>query len=101
MHLAAYAMSHAALLMATFAVAAQAGEIAYGGTVLSILVIIGGKLVAFVLEGVVASVQALRLEYYEFFSKFLTGTGKPFKPFRLDTLVGKEFPTRVSVKAWF
>ncbi|MFA6568152.1 MAG: V-type ATPase 116kDa subunit family protein [Victivallales bacterium] len=83
LRLAAYAMSHAALLMATFVVAAQAGEIAYAGTVLSILVIIGGNLVALVLEGVIASVQALRLEYYEFFSKFFSGAGKPFKPFCL------------------
>lgn len=81
--LAAYSMSHAALLMATFAVAAQARQLEYGGTVLSILVIIGGNLVALVLEGIVASVQALRLEYYEFFSKFFSGAGKPFKPFCL------------------
>jgi len=36
-----------------------------------------------VLEGIVASVQALRLEYYEFFGKFFSGEGQPFTPFRL------------------
>jgi hypothetical protein len=29
-------------------------------------------------------VQALRLEYYEFFGKFYSGTGRPFAPFRLS-----------------
>ena len=31
----------------------------------------------------IASVQALRLEYYEFFGKFFSGNGQPFEPFRL------------------
>jgi vacuolar-type H+-ATPase subunit I/STV1 len=51
--------------------------------VLSIGVIMVGNVIALVLEGIVCSVQALRLEYYEFFSKFFSGGGQPFKPFRL------------------
>lgn len=81
--LAAYAMSHAALLVATFMIAAEVKQFAYGGWILSVLVIILGNLIALVLEGIVASVQALRLEYYEFFGKFFLGDGRPFKPFRL------------------
>lgn len=83
--LAAYAMSHAALLMAAFTLAAEVGRFSTGGPVLSLLVIVGGNLVALLLEGIVASVQALRLEYYEFFGKFFSGEGKPFKPFCLAT----------------
>jgi V/A-type H+-transporting ATPase subunit I len=49
----------------------------------SLLIIILGNLIAIVLEGIIASVQALRLEYYEFFGKFFSGSGKPFEPFRL------------------
>ncbi len=81
--LAAYAMSHAALLVATFTLAAEVGRVATGGPALSVAVVIAGNLVAMVLEGIVASVQALRLEYYEFFGKFFSGEGKPFKPFSL------------------
>ena len=33
-------------------------------------------------------VQALRLEYYEFFGKFFSGAGQPFEPFRLDAKGG-------------
>jgi V/A-type H+-transporting ATPase subunit I len=81
--LAAYAMSHAALLVAAFMVAEQVRQLSFGGDLLSVLVIIAGNLVAIVLEGIIASVQALRLEYYEFFGKFFSGTGQPFRPFHL------------------
>lgn len=82
--LAAYAMSHAALLMATFSLAAEVGRASAAGPALSLGVVVAGNLVAMVLEGIVASVQALRLEYYEFFGKFFSGEGRPFKPFSLQ-----------------
>lgn len=81
--LAAYAMSHAALLVAAFMMADEVRHFSVGGGLLSVLVIILGNLVAIVLEGIIASVQALRLEYYEFFGKFFTGDGQAFTPFRL------------------
>ncbi len=81
--LAAYAMSHAALLMATFTLADQVRGLAPGGRALGILVVILGNAVAIILEGIVAAVQALRLEYYEFFGKFFSGDGQPFRPFSL------------------
>jgi V/A-type H+-transporting ATPase subunit I len=81
--LAAYAMSHAALLVAAFMLAAQVKDVSFGGSLWSLLVIIFGNLIAIVLEGIIASVQALRLEYYEFFGKFFSGSGQPFKPFRI------------------
>lgn len=81
--LAAYAMSHAALLVAAFMVAEVLRHVSFGGEVFSLLVIVLGNVVAIVLEGIIASVQALRLEYYEFFSKFFSGSGQPFQPFQL------------------
>ena len=89
--LAAYSMSHAALLAATFMVAADLKHFSPGGGLLAIGVIIVGNLFALVLEGIICSVQALRLEYYEFFGKFFFGGGQPFKPFRL--LGGSEAAT--------
>lgn len=84
--LAAYAMSHAAILMATFAIAVQVGSWVPGpgGTALWVLVIILGNVMAILLEGLVALVQAVRLEYYEFFGKFLSGSGRAFEPFRIS-----------------
>ena len=81
--LAAYAMSHAAVLIATFVLAREVAKVSSGGGFLSLLVVIGGNLVAIVLEGIIAGVQALRLEYYEFFNKFFAGDGQAFTPFRL------------------
>jgi V/A-type H+/Na+-transporting ATPase subunit I len=81
--LAAYAMSHAALLVAAFMLAAQVREFPLGGSLWSVVVIILGNVAAIVLEGIIASVQALRLEYYEFFGKFFSGNGQPFEPFHL------------------
>lgn len=82
--LAAYAMSHSALLAAAFLMAAEVRHSSFGGEALSVLVIVTGNLGTILLEGVIASVQALRLEYYEFFGKFFSATGRPFKPFCLD-----------------
>ena len=81
--LAAYAMAHAAVLMAAFMMAKEISKASetFGG-VLGVLVIILGNAVAILLEGIIAAVQALRLEYYEFFGKFFSGSGKAFKPFR-------------------
>lgn len=45
-----------------------------------IVVIFGNVLVAG-LEGLVVGIQVLRLEYYEMFSRFYSGTGKPFVSF--------------------
>jgi V/A-type H+-transporting ATPase subunit I len=80
--LAAYAMSHAALLLAAFLMAAELRHAGPIGAVLGVGIIILGNLVALVLEGIIVSVQALRLEYYEFFGKFFSGAGEPFKPFQ-------------------
>lgn len=44
------------------------------------LTIIVGNAVMIVLEGLVVSIQTIRLEYYEFFSKFFHGGGQPFAP---------------------
>ncbi len=41
---------------------------------------------AFALEGLVVSVQALRLEYYELFSRLFVREGRPFRPFSLPLI---------------
>jgi len=83
--LAGYAISHAAILMATFVMVAQVQKAALGplGDGLQVLLIVLGNAVAIALEGTVALVQAVRLEYYEFFGKFFSGSGRAFRPFRL------------------
>ena len=87
--LAAYAVSHAALLMAVYMIAGELHSI----PALAIGVSMLGNAAVLLLEGTVASVQALRLEYHEFFGKFFSGTGQRFTPFRLPTLSGSSAPS--------
>ena len=42
-----------------------------------------GNIVAFSLEALVAGVQALRLEYYELFSRIFAGEGRAFAPWQI------------------
>jgi V/A-type H+/Na+-transporting ATPase subunit I len=81
--LAAYAMAHAALLTVTFAIASAMGD-SVPGHILGAIVIVLGNVGVILLEGIVATIQAIRLEYYEFFGKFFSGGGKPFAPFRIN-----------------
>lgn len=86
--LAAYAMSHAALLAAAYALQ-RAADSAWGqGSAAGLAAAVLGNAAAIGLEGLVAGVQALRLEYYEFFGKFLEGGGRPFRPFVLTAKGG-------------
>jgi V/A-type H+-transporting ATPase subunit I len=77
--LAAFALAHAGLFLAVFSLAETLSRLR-GGGVLYWLTIILGNAVMIVLEGLVASIQTIRLEYYEFFSKFFHGGGQPFVP---------------------
>jgi V/A-type H+-transporting ATPase subunit I len=79
----AFALSHAVLSYIVFRFTeelAHSGGIA-GGTS-AVLVFIFGNLVIIVLEGMIVAIQVIRLQYYEFFSKFFTDTGVEFSPFR-------------------
>jgi V/A-type H+/Na+-transporting ATPase subunit I len=49
----------------------------------AVVVFVAGHVVAFGLESLVAGVQALRLEYYELFSRIFVAEGRPFRPWLL------------------
>jgi len=76
----AFALSHVGLSIAIFALA-EVMEEASGTALSSVAVIILGNGVVILLEGLIVMIQTIRLEYYEFFSKFFGGEGKQFKPF--------------------
>ena len=48
-----------------------------------VIVVIGNALVM-VLEALLVAIQVLRLEYYELFSRFYSGEGRPFEPVRFN-----------------
>jgi len=50
------------------------------------------KACEFGLEGLVAGIQALRLEYYELFSRIFTAEGRRFRPWHIPVRAPKEAP---------
>jgi len=79
----AFALAHGALCVAIFAIARMVRE-APGGPLWSLLVVVLGNALVIALEGLVVSIQSMRLEYYEFLSKFFRGEGKAYRPFKLS-----------------
>jgi V/A-type H+-transporting ATPase subunit I len=79
---AAFAAVHAGIFLALNAIADTLAGLRFGG-VLSVIALVAGNVVVIFLEGLTVSVQVLRLEYYEFFTRFFRGGGEPYKPFSL------------------
>ncbi len=77
----AYAISHASLMGAIFSMAGESKNL---------VIIIIGNLIVMCLEGLLVGIQVLRLEFYEFFSRFYSGGGKPYKPVFIDYKSRKE-----------
>ncbi len=74
LRIGAYVIVHASIMMAIFTLAGDPSSI--GG----IIVIIFGNIFVIVLEGLLTGIQAMRLEFYEMFSRFYEGEGSPFEP---------------------
>ncbi len=71
----AFALAHAGLSSAVVALALQSEHI-----VMRILIVVLGNVVVIALEAMVVSIQTTRLVLFEFFARFLTGAGRPFRP---------------------
>lgn len=77
MRVAAFSLNHVALALAVFALSQGLGP----STQLFTEVL--GNMVVIVLEGGIVAIQAMRLMYYEGFSRFFSGDGVDFKPLAL------------------
>jgi V/A-type H+-transporting ATPase subunit I len=73
MRIAAYSITHASLFLAIF-------ELSRALKGAGFIIIILGNIMIILLEGLVASIQSIRLNYYEFFSKFFIAGKQTFKP---------------------
>lgn len=74
----AFALSHAGLSIAVYTLA---GIVSPTLSAASLSIIVIGNIFIILLEGLVCGIQSMRLEYYEFFSKFFRGNGVEFTPF--------------------
>jgi vacuolar-type H+-ATPase subunit I/STV1 len=77
--LAAFAIAHAALGIAAVILAATIGSLP--GFILM-------NFLAITIEALGVFIQCMRLTYYEFFTKFYSGTGMTYHPFSLPKLFG-------------
>jgi V/A-type H+-transporting ATPase subunit I len=79
----AFALSHAVLSFIVFTLSSMVSLGGAGaGPVFAFAVAVFGNALIIVLEGMIVAIQVVRLQYYEFFSKFFTETGVAFSPFR-------------------
>lgn len=65
----AFVLVHAGMMMVVFNLAGESKNI---------FVIILGNVLVIALEGLLTGIQAMRLEFYEMFSRFYEGDGRPF-----------------------
>ena len=79
LRVAAFSLNHVALAIAVFTLANMLGE----GELAQGLVIFLGNLFIIILEGAIVTIQVLRLEYYEGFSRFFSGDGHVFRPLQI------------------
>jgi V/A-type H+-transporting ATPase subunit I len=77
LRLAAFSLNHVALTLAIFTVGSMMHATGYWASVVL------GNIFILILEGGIVGIQTLRLEYYEGFSRFFDGDGRPFQPLKL------------------
>ncbi|MCR5045593.1 MAG: ATPase [Treponema sp.] len=74
----AFALAHAVLGFIILTMTEMVGGV--GGIAVTVL----GNAIVVVLEGMIVAIQAIRLQYYEFFSKFFNETGSEFAPYKFE-----------------
>ncbi len=77
LRVAAFSLNHVALALAVFTLAGMSDGAGHW------LTVVLGNLFILILEGAIVTIQVLRLEYYEGFSRFFVGDGRAFKPLTL------------------
>ncbi len=80
----AFALSHVVLSFIVFTMGDMMRQRSDMGMLWQLIIVICGNAIIIFLEGLIVSIQIVRLQYYEFLSKFLTETGSPFVPFKFQ-----------------
>ena len=75
----AFVLVHAGMMMVVFVLAETVGGVGYWP------IVVFGNALVMVLEALLVAIQVLRLEYYEMFSRFYSGEGRPYEPVKLIT----------------
>lgn len=89
LRLLALALAHISLMVAITEIAKLISGSALITQILVIIVLIFGNVIVILLEGIIVFINALRLNFYEFFFKFYEGKGTEFEPFILEDKFSK------------
>lgn len=71
----AFVLVHAGMMLVVFTIAQM-----FSGGIGYVIAIVLGNIIVAVLEALLSGIQVLRLEFYEMFSKFFDGQGRPYTP---------------------
>jgi len=80
----AFGLTHIALMTAVYLITSTMTP----GSLSSTSVAVEGNLFVLLLEGLIVTIQCLRLQFYEFYSKFFDTTGRAFAPIRKNSVQG-------------
>ncbi|MGX4688051.1 V-type ATPase 116kDa subunit family protein [Streptomyces sp. JNUCC 63] len=94
--LAAFGLTHAALADLVWRGTAGLAGRGAAGIAGAVALFVVGTAASFALEALVAGVQALRLEFYEIFSRIFEAEGHPFRPWHVPTAVRGETETEAT-----
>ncbi len=83
MRVGAFVLVHAGMMQVVFTLAGEPGSATY------IIVVVIGNIIIMALEALLVGIQALRLEFYEMFSRFFSGTGRAYEPVTLSADAAK------------
>jgi V/A-type H+-transporting ATPase subunit I len=90
MRVAGLGIAHVSLMLAFDEIAAMTATAGGSLSVWSVIILVLGNILVLALEGLSAGIQALRLNYYEFFSKYFTGSGRAYAPISLRSKFQEE-----------
>jgi len=82
MRVAGLGIAHVTLMIAFFQIAEMAAP--NGQNIVSIVILVFGNVLVIGLEGLSAGIQSLRLNYYEFFSKYFNASGTQYAPISMN-----------------
>ena len=73
-----FVLSHSGMMMVVYKLAEMVNGGSTDVTIAYLIVLVFGNIFVMVLEGMIVGIQVLRLEFYEMFSRYYEGKGKPF-----------------------
>jgi V/A-type H+-transporting ATPase subunit I len=82
----AFALNHAGMMMVVYSLANVSQHSFERLGFSQVMVLVLGNVLVLGLEGLLVAIQVLRLEFYEMFSRYYSGQGRPFSP---KTLIQK------------